>query len=100
LRQPSGPMSDATERATASLGLTPDARGVLASQHLRRAIDVGVQDFVALEGQDPVQLTNVFHPSNTTLTVAPANAAHLSTFGIDWGREGQSGFSAPFSWAG
>jgi hypothetical protein len=64
------------------------------------AVDVGVEDFVALEGHDPVQLTNVFHPSNTTLTVAPANAAHLSTFGIDWGREGQSGFSAPFSWAG
>jgi hypothetical protein len=64
------------------------------------AIDVGVEDFVALEGQDPVRLTNVFHPSNTTLTVAPANAAHLSTFGIDWGREGQSGFSAPFSWSG
>src|SRR6266704_2043762 len=63
-------------------------------------IDVGVEDFVALEGQEPVRLTNVFHPSNTTLTVAPANAAHLSTFGIDWGREGQSGFSAPFSWAG
>ena len=56
-------------------------------------IDVGVEDFVALEGQEPVRLTNVFHPSNTTLTVAPANAAHLSTFGIDWGREGQSGFS-------
>jgi hypothetical protein len=64
------------------------------------AIDVGVEDFVALEGRDPVRLTNVFHPSNTTLTVAPANAAHLSTFGIDWGREGQSGFSAPFSWSG
>ena len=63
-------------------------------------IDVGVEDFVASEGHGPVQLTNVFHPSNTTLTVAPANAAHLSTFGIDWGREGQSGFSAPFSWAG
>ena len=60
----------------------------------------GVEDFVAIEGHDPVQLTNVFHPSNTTLTVAPANAAHLSTFGIDWGREGQSGFSAPFSWSG
>jgi hypothetical protein len=61
---------------------------------------VGVEDFVAIEGHDPVQLTNVFHPSNTTLTVAPANAAHLSTFGIDWGREGQSGFSAPFAWSG
>ncbi|HEV8275319.1 MAG TPA: DUF1326 domain-containing protein [Streptosporangiaceae bacterium] len=64
------------------------------------AADVGVEDFVAIEGHDPVQLTNVFHPSNTRLTVAPAHAAHLSTFGIDWGREGQSGFSAPFSWAG
>jgi hypothetical protein len=64
------------------------------------AVQVGVEDFVALEGQDPVQLTNVFHPSNTTLTVAPARAVRLSTFGIEWGREGQSGFSAPFSWAG
>ena len=64
------------------------------------AVDLGVEDFVAIEGQDPVQLTNVLHPSNTTLTVAPARAARLSTFGIDWGREGQSGFSAPFSWAG
>jgi hypothetical protein len=75
-----------------------DGRG----HHVRigEGIDVGVEDFVALEGQDPVRLTNVFHPSNTTLTVAPANAAHLSTFGIDWGREGQSGFSAPFSWSG
>ena len=75
-----------------------DGRG----HHVRigEGIDVGVEDFVALEGQEPVRLTNVFHPSNTTLTVAPANAAHLSTFGIDWGREGQSGFSAPFSWSG
>jgi hypothetical protein len=64
------------------------------------AVDVGVEDFVAAEDQEPVQLANVLHPSNSTLTVAPANAAHLSTFGIDWGREGQSGFSAPFSWAG
>jgi hypothetical protein len=63
-------------------------------------IKVRVEDFVAIEGQDPVRLTNVFHPSNTTLTVAPAKAAALSTFGIDWGREGQSGFSAPFSWSG
>jgi hypothetical protein len=64
------------------------------------SIDVGVEDFVAIEGQDPVKLTNVFHPSNTTLTVAPAKAAALSTFGVEWGREGQSGFSAPFSWSG
>jgi hypothetical protein len=40
------------------------------------------------------------HPANTTLTVAPATTATLSTFGIDWGRSGQSGFSAPFAWSG
>jgi hypothetical protein len=64
------------------------------------AVALGVEEFVALGGEDPVQLTNVFHPSNTTLTVAPATAVRLSTFGTDWGREGQSGFTAPFSWAG
>jgi hypothetical protein len=64
------------------------------------AVDVGVEDFVAPGAEEPVRLANVFHPSNTTLTVAPAAAARLSTFGLDWGREGQSGFSAPFSWAG
>jgi hypothetical protein len=59
-----------------------------------------VTDFVAIGGGDPVRLENVPHPSNTTLTVAPATTATLSTFGIDWGRSGQSGFSAPFSWSG
>lgn len=59
-----------------------------------------VTDFVASEGSDPVRLDNVFHPSNSTLTVAPAKTATLSTFGIDWGRSGQSGFTAPFSWSG
>jgi hypothetical protein len=84
--------------ARAPIIYSEDGRG----HHVRigDAIDLGVADFVAIEGQDPVRLTNVPHPSNTTLTVAPANAAHLSTFGIDWGREGQAGFSAPFSWAG
>jgi hypothetical protein len=82
----------------ARITFTEDGRG----HHVRigDAVEVGVEDFVALEGQDPVQLTNVFHPSNTTLTVSPATAVRLSTFGLDWGREGQSGFSAPFSWAG
>ena len=64
------------------------------------AVDLSVEDFVAIEGHDPVQLANVFHPSNTTLTASPARAARMSTFGIEWGREGEAGFSAPFSWAG
>jgi hypothetical protein len=82
----------------ASITYTDDGR----SHHVRigGVGEVGVEDFVALEGQDPVRLANVFHPSNTVLTVAPARAVRLSTFGTEWGREGQSGFSAPFSWAG
>jgi hypothetical protein len=63
-------------------------------------IDMNVKDFAAGDNFDAVQLTNTVHPSNSTLTVAPAGPVRLSTFGIDWGREGQSGFSAPFSWAG
>jgi hypothetical protein len=63
------------------------------------AASFDLADFVAI-GTEPVQLANVAHPSNTTLTVAPAKAASLSTFGIDWGRPGQSGFAAPFSWSG
>jgi len=59
-----------------------------------------VADFVAIGGGEPVRLGNVVHPSNATLTVAPATTATLSTFGIDWGRSGQSGFTAPFSWSG
>ena len=62
------------------------------------AAELTVEDFVAGGQEEPVKLTNVFHPSNTTLTVAPASVVRLSTFGIDWGREGESGFSAPFSW--
>lgn len=63
------------------------------------AAELTVEDFVADGLEEPVQLTNVFHPSNTTLTVAPAVSVRMSTFGVDWGRQGQSGFSAPFSWA-
>jgi hypothetical protein len=64
------------------------------------ADEIEVTDFVAGEGPDPVRLQNVLHPSNSTLTVAPATTARLSTFGIEWGRAGESGFSAPFSWSG
>jgi hypothetical protein len=75
-----------------------DGRGHRVS--IGDAADVAVEDFVAADGMQPVALTNVFHPSNTTLTVAPATSVRAATFGIEWGRAGQSGFSAPFSWSG
>jgi hypothetical protein len=76
------------DRCRALLAYHVESGEVDGGHHVRigDAIDVAVEDFVAIEGHDPVRLTNVFHPSNTTLTVAPARTAHLSTFGIDWGR--------------
>ncbi|GAC1318566.1 MAG: DUF1326 domain-containing protein [Acidimicrobiales bacterium] len=62
--------------------------------------EIEVRDFVAGDGTEPVQMTNVFHPSNSTLTLAPTVKATVNAFGDTWGREGQSGFSAPFTWAG
>jgi hypothetical protein len=56
-------------------------------------------DFTAVPELGAVVLTNVFHPAATTLTVAPATSARISTMGIEFGRAGQSGFAAPFSWA-
>ena len=57
-------------------------------------IDVDVEDFVALEGEDPVLLTNVFHPPSTALTVAPATAAHLSTLASTGGAREERLFRA------
>ena len=74
-------------------------QGRVHSVRIGDAAELTVEDFVAGEGVEPVKLTNIFHPSGSTLTVAPAAAARMSTFGIDWGRAGESGFSAPFSWA-
>lgn len=73
--------------------------GRVHSIRIGDAAELTVEDFAAGGQGEPVRLINVSHPSNTTLTVAPAATARLSTFGIDWGRAGESGFSAPFSWA-
>ena len=62
-------------------------------------IDVEVN--VARSGDlpDPVQLVNVFHPANTTLTVAPAARSKVDAFGIRFDGSGTSGFTAPFAWS-
>jgi hypothetical protein len=64
------------------------------------AIDVEVEDFIPVGSPtgEPVQVTNVLHPASSTLTAAPAKRARVSAFGIEFGRTGESGFSASFSW--
>jgi hypothetical protein len=63
------------------------------------SVDIEVEDIVPFGKEDgePVRLEGVFHPANTTLTIAKAKRANVEAFGVQF--EGKSGFSAPFSWA-
>jgi hypothetical protein len=62
-------------------------------------IDVEVKVFRAGGMADPVQLTNVFHPANTTLTVSPATKSKVDVFGISFDGTGTNGFNAPYAWS-
>ena len=45
------------------------------------------------------KLTGVFHPANSTLTMAQATTSRVNAFGLQFSHEGKNGHSAPFSWA-
>src|SRR2546421_94822 len=64
--------------------------------------EVEVEDVVpfGVESGEPAQLTGVFHPAASTLTIAKSQRGKISAFGLDFDNTGQSAFSAPFSWAG
>jgi hypothetical protein len=61
-------------------------------------VDVTVGDVIN-PGFSAVELHNVAHPVNTTLTVGEGVGSRISLLGIDYSGDGTSGFSAPFSWA-
>lgn len=64
------------------------------------AVEIAAQDFVPEGMSSPTQLVGVFHPSNSTLTVAKPTTSKISAFNMTFKNEGKSAFSAPFSWAG
>jgi hypothetical protein len=65
------------------------------------AIDIEVEDFVPpLNPEGEVsKLTGMFHPANSTLTIARATASRVNAFGLQFDNTGKNGHSAPFSWA-
>jgi len=65
------------------------------------AIEVEVEDVVpfGVETGQPAQITGVFHPANSTLTVGKARTSQISAFGLEFSNEGKWGASAPFSWS-
>jgi hypothetical protein len=64
-------------------------------------VEIEVEDFVPPQTPEgPVeQLTGMFHPANSTLTIARATASRVNAFGLQFDNTGKNGLSAPFSWA-
>ena len=64
-------------------------------------VEIEVEDFVppqTPEGEVS-KVTGVFHPANSTLTMAQATASRVNAFGLAFSNMGKNGHSAPFSWA-
>jgi hypothetical protein len=64
-------------------------------------VDIEIEDVVPFgsESGQPAQLTNIFHPAGSTLTISTAKRANVNAFGIEY--EGRGGFSkSDFAWAG
>jgi hypothetical protein len=64
--------------------------------------EIEILDFVppqTPEGEAS-KITGVFHPANSTLTLAQATASRVSAFGLEFSHAGKNGCSAPFSWSG
>ncbi len=63
--------------------------------------EIEIEDFVppqTPEGEVS-KLTGVFHPANSTLTMAQATTSRVNAFDLEFSHEGKNGHSAPFSWA-
>jgi hypothetical protein len=64
-------------------------------------MDIEIEDFVPPQtpGGEVEHLTGMFHPANSTLTIAKANRSRVNAFGLSFANEGKNGHSAPFSWS-
>jgi hypothetical protein len=63
--------------------------------------EIEIEDFVppqTPEGEVS-KLTGVFHPANSTLTMAQATTSWVNAFGLEFSHAGKNGHSAPFTWA-
>jgi hypothetical protein len=74
--------------------------GTRHSVHVGALADVEIEDFVPEGADQPVRLTGVPHPVNSSLAVAQASRSRVAAFGIELAGTGKNGHSAPFSWDG
>jgi hypothetical protein len=74
--------------------------GLTHSIRIGNAVDFEIEDVVpfGLDSGQPAQLTGVFHPAGSELTVAHATRSDIDAFGISY--EAKAAFSrSSFSWA-
>jgi hypothetical protein len=74
-------------------------KGFHHSAKIGRDISIEVEDYVPEALTEPTRLQGVFHPSNTTLTIARPTESHIKAFGMEFHNSGKSAFSAPFHWS-
>ncbi|MGH3146565.1 MAG: hypothetical protein ACRDTR_12265 [Rubrobacter sp.] len=64
-------------------------------------MEIEIEPFVPPQTPDaePSKVTGVFHPANSTLTMARATESRVDAFGLEFSNAGKNGHYAPFSWA-
>ena len=103
--QMGGPMSALAPLISEILGierLPIDYKDDGHKHHVKIGSDIAidVEDYVPQGMTEPTKLVGVFHPSNTTLTIARPTTSRIKAFGMEFHNSGKSAFSAPYRWTG
>lgn len=99
-----GPMAGLVPLVSENLGVERakiefNEDGLRHSLKIGDSVDFEIEDMVpfGVESGKPARLVGIFHPANSELTIAKAMRSKINVFGVSF--EGDSAFSAPFSWA-
>ena len=99
-----GPMAGLAPLVSENLGVERakiefSESGLSHSLKIGDSVDFEIEDIVSfgVESGKPARLVGIFHPANSELTIAKAMRSKIDAFGVSF--EGNSAFSAPFSWA-
>ena len=103
--QMGGPMSHLAPLVSEVMGIERmpiEFRDDGHKHHLKAGNDIAIdiEDYVPQGMSEPTKVVGVFHPSNTTLTIARPTESRIKAFGMEFHNSAKSAFSAPYSWSG
>lgn len=64
------------------------------------AVDLETEDFVLEGATEPLRMTGVAHPANSTLALGRAVRSRIAAFGISLDGTGKNAHSTSFAWSG